>query len=106
MDMNHVDVLAVKLAEHRWLHDLAGCPARGPAGRHIDDPVHHRKQWIHLVRRDQHRDPLLLGDARDQGDNLLLAADVEIGQRLVKQQQPGPADQRVRDKDPLLLAAG
>ena len=34
------------------------------------------------------------------------AADVEVGQRLVEQQQPGPADQGVGDQHPLLLAPG
>ncbi len=31
---------------------------------------------------------------------------VEVGERLVEQQQPRPADQRVGDQHPLLLAAG
>ena len=80
--------------------------AGGPAGRQVDDPVHDRQQRVHLVRRDQHGDLLLRGDPAEQRDDLLLAADVEVGQRLVEQQQPGTADQRVRDQDPLLLAAG
>ena len=38
-------------------------------------------------------------------DDLLGAAQIEVRQRLVEQQQLRAADQRVRDQDPLLLAA-
>ena len=48
---------------------------------------------------------LLGGDPVEQGDDLLAAAQVEVGQRLVEQQQLGPADQGVGDEHPLLLAA-
>ena len=46
------------------------------------------------------------GQPREHRDDPLLAGDVQVGQRLVEQQQPRPADQGVRDHDPLLLAAG
>ena len=49
---------------------------------------------------------LLAGQLAEHGDDLLLAAEVEVGQRLVEQQQLRPGDQRVRDQHPLLLAAG
>ena len=39
-------------------------------------------------------------------DDLLAAADVEVGQRLVEQQELRPADQGVGDQDALLLATG
>ncbi len=104
--VDHVDVMPVQFAEHVAPDDLVGGPAGGPPVGHVDDPVHDRQQRVHLVSRDQHRDPLLPGDAGEQRDDLLLAGDVEVGQRLVEQQQAGAADQRVRDQDPLLLPAG
>ena len=48
---------------------------------------------------------LISGDPGEQGDDLPGAAQVEVRERLVEQQQPRPADERVRDQDPLLLAA-
>ena len=47
-----------------------------------------------------------MGDAGQQRDDLALGPDVEVGERLVEEQQPGPADQGVGDEDPLLLAPG
>ena len=79
--------------------------AARPRGE-VDDAVHHRQQRVDLVRGDQHGDPLLAGDPREQRDDLVGAAQVEVGQRLVEQQQPRAADQRVGDQDALLLAAG
>ena len=103
---DHVHVLAVQLAEHLGADHLVGGPAGGPAVRHVHDPVHDRQQRVHVVGRDQHRDLLLAGDPAEQFDHVLLAGDVQVGQRLVEQEQPGTADQRVRDQHPLLLAAG
>ena len=54
---------------------------------------------------DQDRDPLLGGDPRQQGDDLVPAAQVEVRERLVQQQERRPRDQRVGDQHALLLAA-
>ena len=56
------------------------------------------------MRGDEHGDLLLRRDARQEVDDLLLAPDVQVREGLVKQQQARPADQCVRDEDPLLLA--
>ena len=90
VDAEHVDVLAVQGAEHLGADHLLGRAARRPARGDVDDTVHHRQQRVHLVRRDEHRDPLLPRDPGQQGDDLLLAADVQVGQWLVQEQQPGP----------------
>ena len=76
------------------------------AVRHVHDPVHDAEQGVHVVGRHVHRDLLLTGQLAEQGDDLLLAAQVEVGERLVEQQQLGPGDQRVGDQHALLLAAG
>ena len=46
-----------------------------------------------------------LGDRRQEPDDLLLAADVEVREGLVQQQQPGLGDQRVGDEGPLQLTS-
>ena len=58
------------------------------------------------MRGQQYRYLLSGRDAVQQGNDLLAAADVEVGQGLVQQQQPRAADQGVRDQYPLLLPAG
>jgi hypothetical protein len=103
---DYVHVLAVQVAEHVGADHLFRRPGGGPAAGQVDEAVHDRQQRVHIVRRDQHRDLLLLSHLAEQADHVLLAADVQVGQRLVEQQQPGAADQRVRDHYPLLLAAG
>ena len=107
MDVDHVDMLAVQLAEDLRPDDLIGGPAGGPAGRQVDDrgpsPA---AAGSSRARRAARRSAASRGDTGSSADDFLLAADVQVRQRLVQQQQPGPADQRVRDQDPLLLAAG
>ena len=106
MDPDHVDVLAVQAGQDLGLDHLIGVAHRDPAPGHVDDPVHDRHQRVHIVRREQHRDALGPGQPREHRHDALLAGDVQVGQRLVEQQQPRLADQGVRDHDPLLLAAG
>ncbi len=101
----HVDVVAVQFGQDVAADDLIGTPVHRPAAGEVDDPVHHRQQRIDLVRGDQDRHPLLAGDPRHQRHDLAGAAQVEVGERLVEQQQLRPADQRVADQHPLLLAA-
>jgi hypothetical protein len=103
---DHVDVLAVQAGQHLGLDHLVGVAHRHPAPRHVDDPVHDRHQRVHVVGREQHGDVFGPGQPGQHRDDPLLAGDVQVGQRLVEQQQPRPADQGVRDHDPLLLAAG
>ena len=61
VDPEHVDRVAVELAQHLGADDLVGGPAGGPARGHVDDPVHHRQQRVHVVGREQHGDLLLAG---------------------------------------------
>ena len=102
----HVHAMAVEAAEHIRAHHLIGRAGGGATVCQIHDAVHHRQQRVHLVRRDQHRYLLLVRDPAEQVHDLACAAQIEVRQRLVEQQQPRPADQRVRDQDALLLAAG
>ena len=106
MHVDDVDVDAVESVSTSLADNLRGRPARGPPVGDVDDAIHHRQQRVHVVRGDQHRDLLFRRDSRQQIDDLLLAGDVEVRQRLVQEQQPRAADQRVGDQDPLLLTAG
>ena len=103
---DHVDVLAVQAGQDLGLDHLVGAADRDPAAGHVDDPVHHRHQRVHVVRRSSTAIPSARASRASTETIALLAGDVQVGQRLVEQQQPGPADQGVRDHDPLLLAAG
>ena len=60
----------------------------------------------YVVCRDEHRDLLLAGEAGQDRDDTLLAAQVQVGEVLIQQQPPRTADHGVRDHDPLLLTAG
>ena len=74
MHPDHVHVLAVQVAEHVGADHLFGRPGGGPAAGQVDDAVHDRQQRVHVVRRDQHRDLLLLSYPAEQADDVLLAA--------------------------------
>src|SRR6516164_9777082 len=69
--LQHLDRVPVQAAEHLGLHHLGGRPADRPAAGQVDDPVHHRQQWVHLVRGQQHPDLLFAGDPGEQLDDLL-----------------------------------
>ncbi len=106
MHPDHVHVMPVQAAEPLGRDHLAGAAGRDTPVGDVHDPVHHPQQRVHVMRGKQHGDLVLAGQPAEQGHDLLLALQVEVRQRLVEQQQPRPADQRVRDQHPLLLAAG
>ena len=106
VDVDHVDVVAVEAAEHVGPDHLLAGAAGGAAAREVDDPVHHRQQRVDLVGGDQDGDAALAADPGEQRDDLAGAAQVEVRERLVGEQQARAGDQRVGDQDPLLLAAG
>jgi len=108
---DHVDVLAVQAGtEPRALdHTSSAVPTANPAPpATVDDPVHHRHQRVHVVRREQHRDPprarASRASTRDDPPARWRYPGWPAARRAAA--APRPADQRVRDHDPLLLAAG
>ena len=103
---DHVHLVAVQPGEALRGDHLVGRAGGGVASCDVHDPVHDAEQRVHVVRGEQHGDLLLAGQLAEHRDDLLLAAQVEVGERLVEQQQLGPGDQRVRDEHALLLAAG
>ena len=55
---------------------------------------------------EQHRHALLAADALHERRDTGLVRQIEAVERLVEHQQLGPADERLCDQQPLLLAAG
>ena len=106
MRPDHLYRESVQPGEHLGLDDVVGGSDRYLAASHVDDRVHHLQQRVHVVRGQQHGDVLVPAQLREQSDDAPRARDVQVRQRLVEQQQPRLADQRVRDHHALLLAAG
>ena len=106
MHVQHVDPVTVQPAQNLARDDLVRWAARCPPAGDVDDSIHHREQRVHLVRGQQDGNLLLPGYAGQQADDSLAAAQVEVGQWLVEEQQPGARDEGVGDQHALLLAAG
>ena len=75
------------------------------ASRDVDDAVEERKDRVDVVRDQQHGHALPAADPADELGDRLLVVQVEALQRLVEDEHLRTADQRLRDEDPLLLAA-
>ncbi len=84
-----VDVMPVELCQNVGADHLVGGPGGRPPIGQVDDLIHDRQQRVHLVRREQHGDPLLDGDPVQQGDDLLARTQVEVGQGFIEKQQLG-----------------
>ena len=105
VDSDHVDVAAVQRGEgpggHHGLR-AARCP---PATGHVQDPVDQARDGGDLVGDEHHGGAVLAVIPAEQGHDRLLGGRIEGEQRLVAQQQPRAADQRLGDPKPLLLPA-
>ncbi len=98
-------MVTVEPAEGVGTDHLIGRARCGPAVGEIHDAVHDRQQRVHVVSGEQDRDVLFDGDSGQEVDHLGGGADIQVGQRLVEQQQLRAADERLGDHDPLLLPA-
>ena len=87
-------------------HLVRACRSPSDRPRQVQDAVDERQHRIDLVG-DEHDRGLVLAAAGSRSASLTACwcARVERQQRLVAQQQPRIADQRLRDPQPLLLAA-
>ena len=93
---------------------LAGWPYTSRGGAiccddtilHDDDAIGKRQRFVLIVRHVDGRAVELAVDAADLGTRLDAQLGVEIGQRLVHQDQRRLDDNRPRDRDALLLATG
>ena len=73
---------------------------------HDADLVGDRERFVLVVRDEDRGRVLLLEDVAHFEAQALAQVDVEVGERLVEQQQLGPRRERARERDALLLAAG
>ena len=102
----HLDRNAVQRGERLGRDHVFGLSFdRGPAGE-VHDAVEVADDRVDVVRDEQHGDVLLLADTADERGDADLVRQVEAVERLVEQQEPRPADERLRDQQSLLLAAG
>jgi hypothetical protein len=76
------------------------------AAAHDRDPVRHGHRLFLVVSHVDRRDPERALQLADLVSHLYAQLGVEIGQRLVEQQHARPDDDRARERDALLLAAG
>ena len=77
-----------------------------PAG-HVDDPVHHRHQRVHVVRGEQHRDPLLAGPAGPSTETIPCSLEMSrLASGSSSSSSLGRLIRACAIMHPLLLAAG
>ena len=99
VNVHDVDVMSVERVSASVVTTSSVVPlAARPAD--VDDSVDNRQEWVHVMSGDQHGDLLLGGDPSHQLDNLLFAADVEVGQGLIEQKKTGTTDQRHQRSGP------
>ena len=105
--VKHVDVVAVEGAQHVLADDLVGRPAGRPSrrrGRRCG-PSPGSSGFISWADSST-ATPCSVRSTRSAGRRSpARCADVEVGERLVQQEQLGPADEGVGDQGPLLLAS-
>ena len=107
--LEHVDLSdeAGHLARCGAVVDLGGrAHLRDPAAEHHDDPVGHAQRLRLVVRDVDGGDADAPLDVADEDAHLLAQLGVEIGERLVEQQDARLDHERARQRDTLLLAAG
>src|SRR5437868_1069457 len=85
-------------------HVLRRALHRGAAGE-VDDPVERRDDGVDVVRDEHDGHVLLVADAAHELGDTGLVREVEAVERLVEEQELRPADERLGDEEPLLLAA-
>ena len=73
---------------------------------HDRDPVGHRQRLLLVVGHVEERDPDVALDPLELDLQSLAQLQVERAERLVEQQHLGEVDERARQRDALLLAAG
>ena len=94
-------------ARPRALVQLVGRPELlDAAAVHHRDDVRHRHRLLLVVRDMDERDPHVVLDALELELHLLAELQVERAERLVEEQDLGVVDERPRQGDPLLHAAG
>ena len=102
----HLDGRVVEGGEGRRGDDLSRRARHRAAPGDVDDPVEVGQDRVHVVGHQQDGDALVAADLRDERGHGCLVRQVQAVERLVEDQQPRPAHQRLGDEQPLLLTAG
>ena len=101
----HLDRGAVKPRQRLGSDHLLGPPGQHVSPRHVGDAIDVGKDRIDVVRHQQHGHAAGAAKAADKPRDRLLVAEVKAVERLVEREHLGPRNQRLRDQNPLLLAA-
>ena len=105
MDAEHVDVRAVEVGQPLRGEDLVRRPGRPAAVDDEEDPVDEVEDRVDVVGHEEDRPAGPPLPAADEPGDLLLVAEVEARQRLVAEEEPWVADERLGDAQTLLLSA-
>jgi hypothetical protein len=103
--LQHFHRHAVEAAERGCGDDLARLADDRLPGAEVDDAIEIGEQRVYVVRDEQDRHRPLAADVLKQRSHRTLIGQVEAVQRLIEDQQPWLADERLGDQQPLLLAA-
>ena len=106
LDAHHFDFGAIQARQHRSGDDFVDRANHRRAGAEIEYAVDRVDQRIEFVGAEDDRDSQLVAQAARDVDDALLVGRVERDQRLVEQQQPRPAEQRLAQQQALALAPG
>src|SRR5439155_18646206 len=101
--LQYLDRRVVEAAQALSGDDLLRLSNREPAVRDVEDAVHDRQQGVDVVRDEQDREAISLGEGCDQFGNHVLVSEVEAGKRLIQQEHLRLPGQRLGQQEPLLL---
>src|SRR5271157_2466341 len=105
LDVDDFDIRPVEARQHRPGDHLVDRADHCPSPAEIENAIDRVDQRIELVGAEHDRDLEVVADAASDLDDALLMRRIERDQRLVEQQQPRPAEQRLAQQHPLALAA-
>ena len=101
----HLDRRTVEPAQCLARDHLVGASRDGSPGGEVHDLVEVAEDRVDVVGDEHYGDLLVLADATDERRDRGLVGEVEAVERLVEEEELRPAGERLRDQEPLLLAA-
>ena len=104
LEAHDVDLGSIKLRQYGSGDHLVDRAEGGMTISQIEDPVESAEQRVQVMSAEQYRDPDFALKGLRQLHDLALIIRIEADQRLVEQQQPRPADQRLSQQQALALA--
>src|SRR5579875_142163 len=102
-DPEHLHMVAVERGEDVRSHDAVHRAHRRPAVRQVQHLVHHPEQRVHVMGHQERGDVALPHQLGHQRDGVVGALQIEVGERLVQEQDPRIRHQRLGDEEALPL---